>query len=331
MNLHRLSQAAEWAVLAAVVAMHGAILLVPEPVDALGPIVPVLVDAQPLAAVALFLAWIGLGPGGLVIRTIPVSMIFWFFVAWTLFGGWDRRYFNPADSEIPWPVAAALAATALVIVIRLCGLRAARLPVGQPEPRAQFSIRSLLVATTLVAAAIGCLELVRPHVIVASGEPKYYDDLALFFQQVEANATAGRLEFARGLVPGPANTRQLILGLAIVGSGLGAVWSVLRPGPVWLRLTILIIALPTTATYLAHLTGAGGESFASTSIDLTVALAAVGGLAAVSVLPLRLMDFRLCKAASKKSGSAVPAEHAAAINVSSPVTSNRRTTLEAVT
>jgi hypothetical protein len=89
--------------------------------------------------------------------------------------------------------------------------------------------------------------------------------------------------------------RQLILGLALAGVIGGAIFAVFRPGPVWLRLVVLVTVIPTLAVYLTHLIGIGGAEIRQRSIELGVALAACASLAVIAVLPLRLMGFRLLR------------------------------------
>jgi hypothetical protein len=291
MDVRRWSRLTEWAVAAAVVALHLLILVQSQ----LWPDVSWLQtagDAQPVVAIALLAAWGLMGPGRSWFRWSAVLLLAF---AWMLaMAGGDRRYFNPANSELPLPFSIAIAAALVLGAIRLCGLRMTVIEEGSPEPRPQFSIRALMLATLLVAMTLGGLELLRPT-IVAAESTNYYSDLAAYFAQLEANATYGRLEITRGLVPTAATVRQLVLSLAVAGSAAGGLAVVLRPGAIWLRLAIAGVTLPTLAVYLTHLAGAGDEAFATRATEMAVALASVAVLTGVGVLPLRLMGYRLLR------------------------------------
>jgi hypothetical protein len=183
-----------------------------------------------------------------------------------------------------WLVVAAtscLAAAALWLV----GMRLTSFPHGQPEPRPQFSIRTLLFATTAVAVMVGVLEVVRPRLAQA----EWSDDLSLVISGTSIDLSSDSLWLASDV------WRQLTLGLAIAGVIGGAIFVVFRPGPIWLRLTVLVVAVPMLAVYLTHLIGIRDVEFQNRSIELGVALAACASLAAVAVLPLRLMGFRLLR------------------------------------
>lgn len=283
MNYRRSSQAAEWAVVAAVVGLHVLIHVQSQEQPATWWL-QAAADAQPLVVMTLLVAWAVLGPGWRWARLTMASLVGWMFLALAV----SEPY--RTNVEIPWYFALAAALACVLAPARLCGLKVTSLQAEERAGNMQFSIRSLLVITTLVALAIGGLQLLRPA--IASHEPEL-TDFRVWLIEFERLAMFGRVEVVRGLVPTPASLRQFVLVAAVAASALGALAAVLRPGAVWLRMAILAIAIPSGAAYLAHLTGGGGVWTGASAADLTVAFAAVATLTAVSVLPLRLFGFRL--------------------------------------
>jgi hypothetical protein len=167
-------------------------------------------------------------------------------------------------------------------MLRLGGLRLRVIAQGQSEPRPQFSIRSLLIVTTLVAAAVGLLEGLRP---ILSDNTDQLGGMGRFILDTVEDVLR------------PTTIRTLVVMGSLAGAALEGIWMVLRPGAIWLRLASLVVFVPTAAWYLTHLAGTGNETFASSVLDLAVALAAVTASTATTVLPLRLMGFRLMRSA----------------------------------
>jgi hypothetical protein len=300
MNYRHLSRLVEWSVVAAVVALHALIAVGSHQRPNLGWL-QIAADAQPMALVTLIAAWALLGPGKPWVRIVVVPIL---LVPWaTVMAGSDRRYFNPANSEFPFPFVVALAAFLAFTAIRLTGMRAIAILQGRSEPRPQFSILSLLMTTTLIAVSIGCLELLRPTVISADNDTAY-SDFGLQLTRVESEATFGRLEILRGLVPSPASLRQFILSMTVAGSAITGLTVVLRPGAIWLRLAILALALPTLGVYLTHLAGTSDDAFFTRAAELTTGFAAVAMLVGISVLPLRLMGLRVSRSPTLRVGHA---------------------------
>jgi hypothetical protein len=275
MNYGRLTRGAEWAVLAAVLMLH-AVILAPFSSQADVPWLQIAADAQPLAAVVLVLAWAAFGPSRWWLRAAaaPLMLIGWaayFSVSVQQYG-----YLSAGGGPVSFPFSVALAAAVLVVAVRLCGLRGLPISMGSPEPRPQFSIRTLLVMTTLVAVAIGCLEMLRPAELATPADMDFDEFAALVLGQSRLQATI----------------RQYVLAVTVAGCALASLATVLRPGPTVLRLAILGIALPALGFYLTHVAGSSNE-FSQRAIELTAALAAPAALVAISVLPLRLMGYRL--------------------------------------
>jgi hypothetical protein len=235
--------------------------------------------------ITLVVTWLVLGPGRRLVRTIaaPVVLI---VAPWALAAVSERLYFSPA--KVPWPFALAISVALISSIVRTCGLRVT-VVASESVTKPQYSILALLAATTLVAVTIGGLELLRPTIASPSVE---LTDLRAWLVGVEREATFGRLELVRGLVPTPATVRQFVLAAAVACCAVGALATVLRPGAIWLRLAVLTILIPSLAAYLAHLAG-DGNTLGTNARELTVAFAAVAGLVAISVLPLRLFGFRL--------------------------------------
>ena len=189
MNYRRLSQVTEWAVVAAVIALHGLVfVLARRHTDVAW--LQLAGDAQPIALAAVALGWGLFGPGWLWLRAVAVPI---FAVGWVLVVQQaDGRYFNPADSGLPFPFAVAIAIGLVFLVLRLAGLRMQSIPAGEEEPRPQFSILALLATTTLIALVVGGLEMLRPAIVSQTRELPY-DELVKSIIKVERDATWGRL------------------------------------------------------------------------------------------------------------------------------------------
>jgi hypothetical protein len=286
MHLHRASQAAEWAVVAAVIGLHAFIHVQSQEQPAAWWL-QAAADVQPLVVTTLLAAWIVLGPGWHLVRIIAAGPLLLSGV-WLLAAG--AQYFQVVP--VPWPFAFAFAVIPLIVVLRTLGLRVTG--TSRPNIRPQFSIFTLLVVTTAVGLLFGSLQLLQP--VIASPDPELAD-LRAWLIGIERDVTYGRLELVRSLVPTPATVRQFVLAAAVAGSAIGALATVLRPGTVWLRLAILAVAIPSLSAYLSHLAG-DGNTLGTTAGELAIALAAVAALGGVSVLPLRLMGYRLCIAAT---------------------------------
>jgi hypothetical protein len=297
MNYHRLNQGAEWAVLAAVVVLH-CLIVAPARSANDAAWLHIAGETQPVAMLVLLLAWGAFGPGRLAWRLIlvPLSLTgLAIYLSSRLGNGWNGY---ASGLTVGFPYSLAIAALVMLAGVRILGIRLTSLAAGRSEPRPQFSIRTLLVVTTIVAIAIGCLEMLRPTVLTVSPDSEYADVVAWLEGQLAITRLA-------------AHTRQWILSAALAGLAIASVVGVLRPGPVALRLAVLVLAVPAIGVYLTHFSGESANQFLSRAVEMTAALAAPALLVAITVLPLRLMGYRLCKAAaSDRARASVPHAHA---------------------
>ncbi len=281
MNYRRWTTAVEWSLLAVVVAAFALGLLFRDRVAESVPLGHLLTDAVPLVGAMLLTAWLIGGPGWPWLRGGLAGILVLVLAAIAI----REPLVLLADPDRLWLVVA-VASCVAAIAFRLGGLKLYPLPGGHPEPRPQFSIRTLLLATTAVAVTVGLLELVRPQLLART---EWSEGLSLVISGtgIEWSSDSPWLAFSEW--------RQLVLGLSLAGVIGGAIFAVVRPGPVWLRLTVLVVVVPTLAVYLTHLIGIQDVDFQQRSIELVAALAACASLAAVAVLPLRLMGFRLLR------------------------------------
>ena len=236
MNLSRWSRSAEWAVAAAVVGLHALLMVLPERGEFPGFLAVAGRQTLAFCQPAILLAWAMLGPGRWWWRWPVASLLLAGVVFW-----WGELP-NPSRLDNSDAMFLAFCATVLAICGLLrCGgltLRGLNKPT---EPRAQFSIRMLLVATTLVAGVIGVLEYLRPALAT------------LEVQEVVTFLFPG----GRFMLPNESFTanalRATVLGVSSAAIAGGALLVMLRPGAVWLRAIILAVALPALAAYLIHL------------------------------------------------------------------------------
>jgi hypothetical protein len=295
---HRLSRRLDWAVLAGVAALH-AIGVATWFRDTNAWIALALRDSVPLVWLVLIPTWAVLGTGRAWQRW-PAAIGLW--AVWgVVFSG---EFFG-RGLPFPPPILFAIVFVALAssFVVRLTGMRLRGASPDDLLLAPQFSIRSILIATTLVAATIAALKWFEPRLA--------YDPLGQQLASVrdtlirgESVLTGGTVEIMRGVVP--QNNRELFLAAAIAGVSLGGLWCVLRPGPVWLRLTGQSLTIPILAAYMS---GAGRMASAdrfSETTELAMALASYASLAAVTALPLRLFDYRLMRAAAGSRDCEVP-------------------------
>jgi hypothetical protein len=287
---HRLSRRLDWAVGAGVAMLH-VIGVANWQRSSNAWVALALRDSVPIVWLVLIPCWAVLGAGRVWLRWPAATglLAVWGVVYSGEFFGGGLPFPPPILFTIVFVVLASSA------VMRLCGLR---LRGASPDDLAmtpQFSIRSILIATALVAVTIAALKWLEPRLA--------YDPLGEQYGSVrdlvirgENLLTGGTVEVMRGVVP--RNNREMFLAVGMASVALGGLWSVLRPGPVWLRLTTLALAIPILAAYMS---AAGrteaAERFGQTG-ELAMALASYAALAAVTALPLRLFDYRLMRAAA---------------------------------
>ena len=151
-------------------------------------------------------------------------------------------------------LAVTVSALALVVGLRLCGLRVAKSAIaGGRERGAQFSILSMLIATTLIAAMVGALEALRP---ILSGNIDQLSSVTRYiFDSVEDVLRAPTI-------------RALVAASVAASAALGGVWVVLRPGTIWMRLAGLVVGLGVLGVYLPHLSGVATEEFTASAVNL---------------------------------------------------------------
>ena len=266
---------AEWGVVAAVMGLHGLVFACPDE-TASSRFMPMTWahDAQALAVAALMLGWGILGPGRLAVRVLGAAVLIpvWFFVVM-------QPRSVPAES-----VATVFCAAALILAgIRLCGFRVARSAEHYGRERgAQFSLLSLMVLITVVGLVVGLLEALRPTLDA--------------FPDANFGAVAPSERRVAYQV------REIVLAMAVALTSVGGLWVVLRPRMMWLRLVAAVAVIPATGVYLSHLSGEVGDGFVAMAMNLSIALLAVAGLCGVTVLPLRMMGFRLSR---KETGSRI--------------------------
>jgi hypothetical protein len=281
MNLTRWTRRAEVAVTAAVVVLHLVLMVLPERGEFPGLFAVAGRQALALCQPAILLAWAMLGRGRWWWR-VPVAGLLFLGVAL-----WWSEFPNPMRLENTDAMFLAFCVTCIAIfgLLRCTGMSLRGLE-QHCEPRAQFSIRTLLIATTLIAAVIAVLEYLRP---------------ALAEAELQRVTTFG---FPGGVITLPNETftattlRAIVLGVASAAIAGGALLAVLRPGAVWLRAIILAIVLPASAGYLIHLINVSDSSLTQRVAELAWAFASLAAMTAVSVLPLRLLGYRLYRPAA---------------------------------
>ncbi|MCU0880589.1 MAG: hypothetical protein MUF06_22700 [Pirellulaceae bacterium] len=290
MDQHRLSRRLDWAVGAGVAMLH-AIGVATWFRDSNAWLALALRDSVPIVWLVLIPTWAVLGTGRVWLRW-PAAM--GLLAVWgAIYSG---EFFGGGLPFVP-PILFTIVIVALVCsaVTRVSGLQLRGASPDDLSLTPQFSIRSILIATALVAVTIAALKWLEPRLAYDPLGDRYgiARDLAI---RSENLLTGGTVEVMRGVFP--RNNRELFLAVAMASVALGGLWSVLRPGPVWLRLTTLALAIPILAAYMS---AAGRmdstERFGQTG-ELAMALASYAALAAVTALPLRLFDYRLMRAAA---------------------------------
>ncbi len=311
MDYRRATRIFEGALVALVIALQAGLFLWPESSGRPNLVLATGHDAQLLSAIVLALAWTVLGPGLAWIRWAVLPVL---AVAWLL--PWNTRML-PRETTSGFQITVAAVAAGTALVLWLCGQRVRCLGTGGRERGAQFSLLGLILATTLVAAAIGSLEALRPILRSQSAS-----ELALLFSRL-----GGENEAAADAWLSPRLVRQTVMAAAVAFAALGGLWITLRPGAIWWRLGAVALAIPVLAVYLTNLSVSGSGRFPglsgvadtwnlATAVDLALAWTAVAFLAGMTVLPLRLFDYRLQRPAK----AACRAQAADAVT---PATSHR--------
>ena len=288
MNYRRWSRVFEWSIAAVVICVYAALFLLP--INAVPTPIEDFHDSVAICLVVLAVAWGMAGPGRWWLRVLgPAALV---TLAWLF----PRRYIFP-ESDLPAFVAGLAGASAIALMTaRLCGIRAMRLsPNRASERRPQFSILSLLMVTTLIAATIAVLESLRPLI---ADQYNPIDSIVSVY-------TLLRTKWEDTWISA-GTVRVLLLSTFIAGIALGAIGVVLRPGTVWLRLAMLALAIPSISAYLLHLVGISGELTIQRTAELAIGFSSVAILTMLTVLPLRLFGYRLMRPASARRQLAVP-------------------------
>lgn len=221
-------------------------------------------------------AWTVLGPGPIWLR-LPIAPVL--LTLWAV--GWSQGAGQVTQAASQWLPVAGLAAIVIALGVRCCGLR---LTIDKPLVTAgrrhpQFSIKALIILTTLIAAALGILESLRPALRTDPELSTYLERL------LTARTETGSVgEFFAGLSP-----RHGVLAVALAAVAITTLGCVLRPGTMWLRLLVTAVLVPLLGIYLGNLTGSARD----TSVNLAISLAVLSAVVGVSALPLRMLGVRL--------------------------------------
>jgi hypothetical protein len=226
-------------------------------------------DAQMLALAGLLAAWAILGPGHWLLRFLatPVCLAWWIF-------RWNGEFARWGVGD-PFSESLLLTGALAAAVFRAADFRVRRAPLSMGRSRLRFSLLHLLIVTTAIAGLFGLLEALRP---VLTLSPR---------AELILSTSAGTPATPIGL-----SVRQIIGGSAIAVAAFGGVWIMLRPGWVVLPGIFGLAASLPASSYLAQLTEAQG-SFRFDAAEMALWLCAVGVTAAASVLPLRMVGYRL--------------------------------------
>lgn len=207
---------------------------------------------------------------------------------------WGARYsWTHSDTLLGL---APLATFACAVGLRLSGLRVPIDPAEGMQARgATFTIRGLLAITTAIALIIGGLEVTRPLLRTRDAND---DALALMISDNSgmvlsvSPSTPWNVVEARILEAQRKGQFRLALATSLFASAaLLAFAAILRPGAVWLRLAGLAALIPAAGWYVGHLT----ETDSASTVTLTLWVATTAAIVAASLVPLRLMGFRLSR------------------------------------
>jgi hypothetical protein len=237
-----------------------------------------MLDVLPVCQLGLIVAWVLLGPAFCWLRVWLTPMLLGIGAAcWTWM--WQGRGTGINGAGIPLLISTAVITGCLLAAVRFAGLAIRQHP-SHSDTAAQFSIRSLLVLTTMVAVAIACLERLRPHL---AWSPASFSRLDILWEPIRD------LTSQVGAAHAP---RLAVLSSVAAGVIVAAIWAVMRPGSPWLRTLATGISAAATGAYLVHLVD-GWPNW-----ELPIGLVLLAAFVGTSVLPLRLMGFRLERAAS---------------------------------
>jgi hypothetical protein len=315
------ARGAEILLLAVAVILHAAGWFALDYLKPLGTLGSLLAEALPFASLSLLALWIPLGPGPRWLRGAASPLLVWLTYQ-------SANSHGPTDWTLADKLLASVACGLFVaaLFLRLCGVRIGPISSRQDAQSPQFSVRGLLIVTTLIALCIGGLEAARPWLVPVGNRPIPNDtevgailDGTLTKDQFSLTWP----EYLYWLENG--RPRHALMFVVLIGTSLLTAWAVLRPGAIWLRIGGAALCIPAAGLYLGQLTSLDRES----TLTMTVWIATIGLIVGLSVAPLRLMGYRavrpclpatsgraermpsLCSAGASPSQSS-PSEHALA-------------------
>jgi hypothetical protein len=287
LRLVQAARAAEILLLASGVILHAAGLFSAAQLKSLGTAGNLLAEALPFASLALLSLWIPLGPGPLWMRAAASPLL-----AWLIYQAANSH--GPTDWTIADKLLASVGAglAVVAVMLRLCGVRALPTSPRLDAKATQFSVRGLLIVTTLVALCFGGLEAARPWLVLTDARPIVND--AGLGAMLNGTSTKEYLDInwaAYSYWLEDVRPRHALMTVVLVGASLLAAWAVLRPGVIWLRSLGVAISLTSAGLYLGQLTRFDTES----TLTMTVWIATIGLIVGLSVVPLRLMGYRVVR------------------------------------
>ena len=279
--------AAEILLLTIVVTLHVAGWFALDYLKQLGTPGSLLAEAFPFASLSLLALWIPLGPGPLFLRGAASPLLAWII---------DQA----ANSHGPtdWTLADKLLASVagclflVAIILRICGVRVIPKPPRLDDKAPQFSVRGLLIVTTLVALCVGGLEAARPWFEPVENRPIISDaelDAILAGKLTKDHFNLNWPEYLGWINLG--RPRQALMAVVLIANSLLAGWSAMRPGIPWLRFAGVAACVCAMGLYLGQFTGFDRES----TLTITVWIATIGLIVGLSVVPLRLMGYRVVR------------------------------------
>ena len=228
----------------------------------------------PAAQIVLLALWLiaGIGPFWLRLASAPALLASWA-------GVWADSL--SSHTAATWLLLAGAIAAGVMIAARYCGLKLSIQRSASANRHPQFSIGGLILLTTLIGLGLGVLEILRPSLNASRELSAELEQVLL--ARVEASALA---EFLAST-----SLRSAFLAAVLAMVALTAMFCVLRPGPMWLRLLVSAVLVPLLGFYLANLTGDDLAAGASLAASLSILTTIVG----ISVWPLRLAGVRLVR------------------------------------
>ena len=219
-------------------------------------------EIVPFAQAALLVLWLMVGPGPKRIRWLAVPLLAAVLLGWPeIVSYWSSRQVFPL----------ALWLTAMLgvagVVLRTSGFRVRswEADARNSSGPAQFSIRSLLIATAIVGLALASGRWVHSHILVSS-------DMAAFTGELQPHLA------------------RATMAATLAGVSLAALFCVLAARRVWLWSLLLLpaaFAFGTLASVALH------EESHWDSVGLWVLLHAV--VMVGTLAPLRNLEFRLVR------------------------------------